>query len=197
MITTLTITLSIWSCSCLQIKKYTFSYHHHQILLIILFIMNSVWILNLRIRFRTNIVSNISLFSEIGGLNNSKIALRISETKREILPTFSHPVLEVHKPNKIRLTITHSNRILLFINNELKYDLDIPYSPLVKYLSFATLNSSSAEYYYNCIGEKNNPFQTFFTNFSIIDGALIFALIISFSINIITLFIIFIAWSTA
>lgn len=130
-------------------------------------------------------------------MNNSKIALRISETKREILPTFSHPVLDVHKPNKIRLTITYSNRILLFINNELKYDLDIPYSPLVKYLSFATSNSSSAEYYYNCIGEKNNPFLSFFKNFSIIDGALIFALIISFLINIITLFIIFIAWSTA
>lgn len=130
-------------------------------------------------------------------MNNSKIALRISETKREILPVFSHPILDIHKPNKIRLTITHSNRILLFINTELKYDLDIPYTPLIKYLSFATSNSSSAEYYFNCIEKTRDPFSTFFTNFSIIDGALVFALIISFSINIITLFIIFIAWSTA
>lgn len=130
-------------------------------------------------------------------MKNSKVALRISETKREILPLYSHPILDSHKPNRIRLTITHSNRVLLFINSELKYDLDVPYTPLIKYLSFATSNSSTAEYYFNCVEKTLDPFTFFFSNFSIIDGALIFALIISFSINIITLFVIFVAWSTA
>lgn len=143
-----------------------------------------------------HLTCSICLVSEIGGSENSRVTMRISERKKEILPLYSHPILELHRPNRVRLTITRANRILIFINSELKYDLDFPYTPIIKYVSFASSNFSNVEYYFNCEKKSDDSILSFFVNFSLIDGALLFALIISFSINIITLFIIFIAWST-
>lgn len=133
----------------------------------------------------------------IGGEENSKITLQVGERKSEMLPAYSNLILDIHKPNRIRITITNGNRIFLFINGELRHDLKVPFTPMLKYISFATSNNSLAEYYFNCTNKSIEPYSVFSGKFTIIDGVLILALIISFSINIITLFIIFIAWSTS
>lgn len=135
------------------------------------------------------------LISEIGGNNNSKISLRVKENGAELFPISLSEIFDVHRLNRIRLLITRENRILIYINNNLKYELQLPYTPMVKYLSLATSNFTTVEYFFNCKNNKKPlPLSPF--NLSHVNAALMFALFISLTINIITLFIIFIAWST-
>lgn len=123
--------------------------------------------------------------------------LHLKKTNRDLFPTSSPNVLDNYRPNRIRLLITHQNRIILYINGDMKYNVQLLFTPMFKFLSLTTSNASTVEYFFNCKKHLKRSSSLLPFDLSYMNGALMFALVISFSINIITLFIIFIAWSTS
>lgn len=133
------------------------------------------------------------IFTDIGTEENSNIASFYTKGRDELFfPMKSKSeILSKYNANRIRISITHDKRLLLFINKELKYHFKLPFLIPIRYISFTNLNGNDSSFHFNC-RKRTNKLANCNVNYLL--TILFIALLISFCINVFTFSVIFIAW---
>lgn len=139
----------------------------------------------------SNIFSNS--VTDIGTENSTKIESFYKLDGDAVFPLKSNSsILQKTQPNKIRISITFQRLLLLFINDEPKYHINLPFLTPIKYISFTNLKPVPTLYYLNCFREKTVRGKPDYFYLAIV---LLSALTVSFSINIIAFIAIFLSWN--
>lgn len=96
----------------------------------------------------------------VGGWGNSRIQIRKKSNNNTITEITVDEAISLFKPTKIFIEVANTGHINLYLNNKPEpvisaYD---PNPLQVKYVSFASHQSSQVEFLYNCASDKSgNP----------------------------------------